>query len=320
MTFAGWAQLIALIVVLGVTAPLLGRYMAKVYDRSAVAPRPGLRSGRAADLPRLPDRSRTRAALEHLRVLAARVQRRRRSSCSTCSSGSRATCRSTRPTWRTCSRRSSFNTAVSFVTNTNWQNYSRRVDDEPPHPDGGPRGAELRVGRRGHGGGGRADPGPRPGAGQRTIGNFWVDLVRTTSASCCRSRSCSRSCCIARASIQNTPRVHRRCTPSRAPRRRSRAARSRARRRSRSSARTAAASSTPTPRTRSRTRPGSRLPRALRDPDHPVRARVHVRADGQGQAPGLRGVRGHVRPLAGRSARSRSSSRSTATRSSTRAG
>ena len=31
MTFAGWAQLIALIVVLGLTAPLLGRYMANVY-------------------------------------------------------------------------------------------------------------------------------------------------------------------------------------------------------------------------------------------------------------------------------------------------
>jgi len=32
MTAAGWAQLIALIVVIGVTAPLLGRYMANVYE------------------------------------------------------------------------------------------------------------------------------------------------------------------------------------------------------------------------------------------------------------------------------------------------
>ena len=32
MTFAGWAQLIALIVLIGVTAPLLGRYMANVYE------------------------------------------------------------------------------------------------------------------------------------------------------------------------------------------------------------------------------------------------------------------------------------------------
>jgi K+-transporting ATPase A subunit len=32
MTLAGWAQLVALIVALGITAPLLGRYMANVYE------------------------------------------------------------------------------------------------------------------------------------------------------------------------------------------------------------------------------------------------------------------------------------------------
>ena len=32
MTAAGWAQLIALIALVGVTAPLLGRYMATVYE------------------------------------------------------------------------------------------------------------------------------------------------------------------------------------------------------------------------------------------------------------------------------------------------
>ena len=30
-----------------------------------------------------------------------------------------------------------FNTAVSFVTNTNWQSYGGRIDDEQPQPDGG---------------------------------------------------------------------------------------------------------------------------------------------------------------------------------------
>ncbi len=40
-----------------------------------------------------------------------------------------------------------------------------------------------------------------------------------------------------------------------------------------------------------------RLPRALLDPDHPVRPRVHLRAHGEGQAPGLRGGRGDGRPL-----------------------
>ena len=32
MTLPGWAQLIALIVAIGVTAPLLGRYIANVYE------------------------------------------------------------------------------------------------------------------------------------------------------------------------------------------------------------------------------------------------------------------------------------------------
>src|ERR1700704_6525859 len=32
MTAAGWAQLIALIVLIGITAPLLGRYIANVYE------------------------------------------------------------------------------------------------------------------------------------------------------------------------------------------------------------------------------------------------------------------------------------------------
>ena len=32
MTAAGWAQLIALIAVIGATAPLLGRYIANVYE------------------------------------------------------------------------------------------------------------------------------------------------------------------------------------------------------------------------------------------------------------------------------------------------
>ena len=73
----------------------------------------------------------------------------------------------------------SFNTAVSFVTNTNWQSYAGETHAEPPHPDGGADRAAVRLGRGRHGGDGRADPGLAR-AGQRTVGNFWVDLVRTT--------------------------------------------------------------------------------------------------------------------------------------------
>ena len=46
---------------------------------------------------------------------------------------------------------SSFNTAMSFATNTNWQGYGGEADDELPHPDARPDGAELRLRRGRHG-------------------------------------------------------------------------------------------------------------------------------------------------------------------------
>ena len=55
MSGAGLFQLIALLVVLAVTAPPLGRYMAAVYGARADgsgARRPVLPAGRARDLPR----------------------------------------------------------------------------------------------------------------------------------------------------------------------------------------------------------------------------------------------------------------------------
>ena len=51
-----------------------------------------------------------------------------------------------------------FNTAVSFMTNTNWQSYVRRDDDELLRADGGADRAELRVGRRRDRDRHRADP------------------------------------------------------------------------------------------------------------------------------------------------------------------
>ena len=42
-----------------------------------------------------------------------------------------------------------WNTAVSFVTNTNWQAYSGESTQGSPRPDGRPDGAELRLRRRG---------------------------------------------------------------------------------------------------------------------------------------------------------------------------
>ena len=124
MTFAGWAQLIALIVVLGVTAPLLGRYIANVYDGG-------------------PSRlDRVFGPVERLIYRACRIDPEREQRWNVYAfsllafsvvgllpavrdpAGAERACRSTRPTWRTSQPALSFNTAVSFVTNTNWQSYA----------------------------------------------------------------------------------------------------------------------------------------------------------------------------------------------------
>ena len=54
---------------------------------------------------------------------------------------------------------SSFNTAVSFATQHQLAGVRRRDDDELSHPDAGPDGPELRVGRGGHGHARRVRPG-----------------------------------------------------------------------------------------------------------------------------------------------------------------
>jgi hypothetical protein len=69
-------------------------------------------------------------------------------------------------------RHSSFNTSVSFNTNTNWQ-LRRRIDHELSDAM---LALTVRIPspRRWHGGGDRADPRFRTQSMQ-TIGNFWVD-------------------------------------------------------------------------------------------------------------------------------------------------
>ena len=207
MTWQSIVQALVMVVALAVTVPPLGRYIAVVYGSrgDGTAPRrPVLRPDRAVHLPDLPA-----------------------STSDASSAGTSTPCRC----WRSACCRcwalyalqrlqgglpfnptnhaavapfGAFNIAVSFVTNTNWQWYSRRADDEPPHPDARPRGAELRVGGGGHGGrrwrSSAASPAPAP----RTLGNFWVDLTRTITAHPAadvarRSPWCSSR----RASIQN---------------------------------------------------------------------------------------------------------------------
>ena len=255
MTFAGWAQLIALIVVLGVTAPLLGRYMANVYDGG-----PSRLDRVFGPVERLiyracridPEREQ-RWNIYALSLLAFSVvgffllyvMQRIQSSLPF------------NPTdMANVQPALAFNTAVSFVTNTNWQSYAGESTMSHLTQMVGSHGAELRLGGRGHGGDGRADPRPRPRRAahdRQLLGRPRPHGVPDPAADRVRVRD--------RVDRHGRDPEHRtgsrRCTPLPAPRRRSRAARTPARSRSRSSARTAAASSTSTPRTRSRTRPAS---------------------------------------------------------------
>ena len=73
----------------------------------------------------------------------------------------------------------SFNTASSFLTNTNWQFYARRDDAVVLLADGRPGGAELRLRRRRH----RRRSSPSSAASRSRsgteLGIFYVDLTRT---------------------------------------------------------------------------------------------------------------------------------------------
>ena len=178
MTFAGWAQLIALIVVLGVTAPLLGRYMANVY--TGVPSRLDKVFGPVERLIyracRIDPEREQRWNIYALSLLAFSVvgffllyviQR--------IQSGlpfNPTDMVNVQPAL-------AFNTAASFTTNTNWQSYAgettlshltQMVGLTVQNFVSAAAGMAVMVALiRG-----------LSRAGQRTIGNFWVDLVRTT--------------------------------------------------------------------------------------------------------------------------------------------
>ena len=178
MTLAGWGQLLALIVAIVVTAPLLGRYMAHVYEGG-----PSRLDRVFGPVERLiyracridPEREQrwnvytlSLLAFSLVGVLLLYVMQRLQGSLPF------------NPTdMVNVAPALSFNTAVSFVTNTNWQSYAgettlshltQMVGLTVQNFVSAAAGMAVMVALiRG-----------LSRAGQRTIGNFWVDLVRTT--------------------------------------------------------------------------------------------------------------------------------------------
>jgi potassium-transporting ATPase potassium-binding subunit len=178
MTAAGWAQLIALIALVGVTAPLLGRYMATVYEGG-------------------PSRlDRVFGPVERLIYRACRIDPRREQRWNIYALSVLAfsvvgflllylmqRIQSGLPFNPTdmgnVAPALSLNTAVSFVTNTNWQSYAGETTLSHLTQMTG-----LTVQQFVSAAAGMAVMAALirglTRAGQRTIGNFWVDLVRTT--------------------------------------------------------------------------------------------------------------------------------------------
>ena len=96
-----------------------------------------------------------------------------------------------------------WNTAVSFVTNTNWQAYSGESHPGPPGADGRPDGAELRLRRRRHGRRDRAGARVRPHAAPATSATSGSTWCAARCASCCRSSVIAALILIAGGVIQN---------------------------------------------------------------------------------------------------------------------
>ena len=165
MSAASWLQFVVLIAVRrrhrGAARPLHGK---GVRRRREVARRSLLRPDRAADLPDLPHRPDPGAALDRLRLLAARVQhrlvpRRVRAAAVPGVAAVEPDRHAGRRPAPVVQHRGQLHDQHELAV------LRRRGDDEPPHPDGGPRGAELRVGRGRHGDRGRPHPGHLPAAG-----------------------------------------------------------------------------------------------------------------------------------------------------------
>ena len=75
---------------------------------------------------------------------------------------------------------SSFNTAVSFATNTNWQSYGGETTMSYLTQMLGLTVQNFVSAAAGHGGAGGADPRAWRATTATTMGNFWVDLTRST--------------------------------------------------------------------------------------------------------------------------------------------
>ena len=193
MSTASWLQFVVLIALVGVTAPFIGRYMARVYDDSD-RPAPGDRFFLRIERPiyricRVDPEP--RAALDRLRLLRPRVQRDLVADPLPAAAHPGLAAVQPHRHARPLAEHLSFNTAVSFMTNTNWQSYGGESTMSHLTPDAGAGGPELRLGGRGHGGLGGVHPRAWLAGGRRRSATSGSTSPAPPCGSCCRCASCS---------------------------------------------------------------------------------------------------------------------------------
>ena len=160
MSAAAWLQFVVVIAAVLVTAVPLGRYMAWAYGDGARPRRPRLPARRAIYISAVPDRPRHRAAMDHLRLHTAGFS----------IFSFVGVCAATRPGIPAGQPGRALGSGASSLLQHRGQLHDqhqlaelrRRVDHEPPHPDGGADDAELRVRSGGHGRGPWQGPGGHP--------------------------------------------------------------------------------------------------------------------------------------------------------------
>ncbi len=102
----------------------------------------------------------------------------------------RTCCRSIRRACPPCAPDLAGNTAVSFLTNTNWQSYGGEIDHELSLADGRPLGSELPERRHRHRAGRGAGPRLRARRDRRASATSGPTWCAPRSTCCCRSACC----------------------------------------------------------------------------------------------------------------------------------
>ena len=124
MTGINFAKILLFLGVIVAVTPVLGLYMKKVFAGEKTFLDPVLRPDRAVDLPDLRSGRGEGPGVGRVDRRDARRQRRLSRHPVSLPAAPAACCRSTRTVSGPVSADSSWNTAVSFTTNTNWQGYS----------------------------------------------------------------------------------------------------------------------------------------------------------------------------------------------------